>query len=42
MNDLYRDWRRWTRAERIFAELLSVAIVVGANVELWHALATGN
>jgi hypothetical protein len=42
MNDLIRDWRSWTRAERTFATLLSALIVVGTNVELWHALTTGS
>jgi hypothetical protein len=38
MNDLYRDWHRWTRGERTFARLLGVLIVVGANLEVWLAL----
>jgi hypothetical protein len=38
MNDLIRDWRRWTRGERTFAGALGVLIVAGANVEFWLAL----
>jgi hypothetical protein len=32
MRDLVRDWRRWTKAERIAASTIVTVIVVGVPV----------
>jgi len=29
MRDLIRDWRRWTKAERVLAGVIVVLLVVG-------------
>jgi hypothetical protein len=41
MNDLYRDWRRWTRGERMFVGLLGL-LIAGVNLELCLALTSGS
>ncbi len=44
MRDFRRDWRRWTRAERVFAIVLAVAVAVGVPVALanyGHAASAG-
>jgi hypothetical protein len=29
MQDFVRDWRRWTKAERVFAGVIAVLVVAG-------------
>lgn len=31
MHDFYRDWRRWTIAERIAAAMIASALIIGPS-----------